>query len=199
MLWFKGHKNLYLVYVDKVLILLTCLFLALFLRADLWIIGVFCFLIPYCYFTNRDALIRVLGVSFVVSLAWMGFAKEMYNYSLGFVSLFGINLYALFSWTCGLFAVYVMYLHYEGVVKKYSFWIRFLIFSMFYIVVLLLAEWSFYHYFGIQNAMTTMYSGIPLCNCLHAPFWMQVGYLLLGPLFFLIMSVVKFKNPHFNS
>lgn len=199
MFWFKGHKNLHLVYIDKIVIILTCLFLALFLRADLGIIVIFTFLIPYSYFTNRVALLRVLGVAFFVSLAWMGFAKEMYDYSRGFLVVFGINLYALFSWTCGLFAVYVMYLHYEGILKKYSFWIRFLIFSVFYIIVLLFFEWIFYNFFGIQNSTTLTYSGILFCNCLHAPPWMQIGYLLLGPVYFLIMSVVKFKNPHFTS
>lgn len=194
---FLLHYNLQVFFFDKLLILVSLLALAISPRKDLIIILTFLLIIPYLIITRRAQLLKPLAVSTLLSLAWMGIAKEMYNYGFGFISIFGINSYSFFSWSLGLFACFVIYLHYEEIFEEKKFYFKLLVFSIFYILLLLFLEWLFYNVLGVRNQMTLSYPPLMICNCIHAPLWMQISYLLLGPLYFCIMKIVKFKNPHY--
>lgn len=194
---FQNHVNIDLVYLDKISIFLIIFLLAISSRPDLVILSSFFLIIPYIYLTDRLELYKVLISSFLLSLAWMAFSKENYFYSPEYLTLLGINLYALFSWTAGLMGIYIIYLHYEEFLKRFSKTIRFVIFSFTYIFFLLLLEFLFFNFFGVQNLAAVSYPGLAICNCLHAPLWMQISYLIIGPIYYLIMQFVRFKNPHF--
>ncbi|MCH8520200.1 MAG: hypothetical protein LAT82_05605 [Nanoarchaeota archaeon] len=195
---FKYHFNTRILILDELLILVSILVLALSTRKDIVIITIYFLIIPYLIFTKRSQLLKPLVVTTIISLAWMGISKEMYNYGLGFIYFFGINSFALFSWSVGLFASYIIYLHFEKLFEKSSFLIKLFFFSIFYIIALLFLEWFFNNILGIRNQMTLSHPPLFICNCLHAPIWMQISYLGLGPLFFSIMRYIKFKNPHFK-
>lgn len=195
--FFKDHINLNLVYLDKILIFFTILIMTLSNRPDLVIFMSFYFFIFYLYLTKRRELLKVLFTSFLFSLAWLGLSKDFYYYGNNFLSFFGISIYSLFSWTAGFMAIYTIYLHYENYLKKFRYIFRFFIFSFFYIFFLLFLEYIFYNFSGVQNLATQSYSGFLGCNCLHAPIWMQISYLVLGPIYFLFMEFIELKNPHF--
>ena len=59
-----------------------------------------------------------------------------------------------------------------------------------YAVAVVIAETVGYHLLGIHNIGTSQYVGLPLCDCLHAPIWMQIGYFSLGPLHWLLVKMI---------
>ena len=72
---------------------------------------------------------------------------------------------------------------------------KFAKFSFIYFFLLVTAEYLAYHHLNIQNISTSQYQGLPFCDCLHAPRWMQFSYFAMGPVFFILSTlVVKYKN-----
>jgi hypothetical protein len=182
---------------DKVLFL-SVFFLFLFFRPDLVLMVTFLFLVPFIILTNRKSLIKPLALSFLIALCWMIFAKEQYAYNQNFLSFLGINLFAFFAWSLGLFSSYVLYSHYEHKFHYKNFYKRLIIYSFIYWPSLIILETIAYHFIGIQNIQTAIYSGLPVCDCIHAPSWMKIFYFLLGPIYFIIIKISHVKNPHFS-
>ena len=48
-----------------------------------------------------------------------------------------------------------------------------------------------YHILEIRNLATANYKGLPICNCVHAPLWMQISYFIIGPLYFLVLNILN--------
>jgi hypothetical protein len=138
-----------------------------------------------------------LSIAFLVSLAWMLIAKDKYEYKHNF-TFFWINLYPLFSWTLGLFFLYLIYLHFKNRLKKQTFAKKLGIFVGFYWPLLVLAETVAYHIFNIKNLAAVSYKGIPFCDCIHAPLWVQISYFLIGIVFFLICFLLKLDESKKN-
>lgn len=146
-------------------------------------------LLLFYLFLFRKVLLKYLLVSSIVSLVWILIANNQYGYNKDVLFIFGLNTFPLFAWALGLFAVYLIYLY---VLKKFEFVgiKKGLLFVAFYWPLLILGETIGYHVFNFKNLSAAVYAGLPICNCLHAPLWMQVAYFGLGPLYFVICEFV---------
>ena len=107
----------------------------------------------------------------------------MYNYSTVTATLLGINLYALVAWAAGLLFGYIFFQSVLSRLRALSVWQEVLLFNLFYLPILLALETAAYHVFGVVNQATAAFPGLPVCDCIHAPGWMQVVYLLMGTIF----------------
>ena len=153
--------------------------------------GVFLFLVPYLIFTKRFNSIVYISISLIVSLIWMLFANDLYKYEGYNINILGLNSYPLIAWTLGLFGMYILFKQHEPSKKFIK---NLVLFSISYTIVLLFLETVAYHIFEIRNAATAGYPGLPLCNCLHAPPWMQISYIMMGPIYFLICELVRNRS-----
>ncbi len=183
-----------LTYVDITLAIIVLLFMP-FIRPDYLMAGVIVFLIFYLHSTHRIVLMYHLLVSFFVSLVWMIISRNYYSYNTEFTVIFGINLFPLFSWTVGIFFLYLVYSHYEHLLHEHTFFRRMNLFAVVYWPLLIFVETIGFHVFNIRNNEFS-YAGLPLCNCLHAVWWMQIAYFVIGLVFFWICYALKLENPH---
>lgn len=191
---FNKWKKRLLMY-DEILIILAILLLGIF-RPDIVLIVSYFVLIIYLLITKRKTLLFQLLISSLLSLAWMLIARNEYGYNQDFLIILGINTFPFFSFSLGLFALYLIYSHYEYLFKNNSYIKKLLFVVLIYFPLLIILETIAYHYFNIRNTASAMYIGLPICDCLHAPRWMQASYFLMGPLYFTITYLLKFKNPH---
>jgi hypothetical protein len=122
-------------------------------------------------------------------------AKNQYHYNIAVMSIYGISIFPLFAWALGLFSVYMIYLYLEMVLKIHETIKKVILFIILYWSILISTETIAYHIFNIKNMATKMYAGLPICNCIHAPKWMQISYLLLGIIYFTISKLMKLNNP----
>lgn len=148
--------------------------------------------------TTRN-LLPVILVAFLMATIWVFFTRAMYDYNMGFREVWGLNIFPLLAWTGGLTLGYILI---ERTSKKLKLSrqspYRLVTAVLLYAVAVLIIETVGYHVFGVQNIGTSQYAGIPLCDCLHAPPWMQFGYFLLGPLHWLVLRTLAFlpKSSH---
>jgi hypothetical protein len=191
---FNKWKKRLLMY-DKILIISVILLLGIF-RPDIVLIVSYFVLIVYLLITKRKTLLFQLLISSLLSLLWMLIARNEYGYNQDFLIILGINTFPFFSFSLGLFALYLIYSHYEYLFKNNSYIKKLLFVVLIYFPLLIILETIAYHYFNIRNISSAMYIGLPICDCLHASRWMQASYFLMGPLYFTITYLLKFKNPH---
>lgn len=129
-----------------------------------------------------------LILSFLISLIWSVFSVDIYNYSFSFQFFGFFDVFPFLAFGIGLYGSYHIFyslLNYFKV-KKLNLRLEFLIYTFFYISILLFGEWFFYNYVGVQNLATAAYPPLAICNCLHAPPGMAGIYMLMGPLFFIL-------------
>lgn len=195
---YEYHKwKKQLLIADKIISIFIVLFLGIF-RPDYVVIAAYFLLIPYLFLTQRMLLFYHLIVSSGVALIWVVIAKNEYGYNIDFITIGDINLYPLFAWAIGLFFTYVLYSHYEHILKRQGYIRKILLYAAFYIPPLIAVETIAYHWSNIHNIATAAFSGLPLCDCIHAPHWMQASYFAVGPIFFTICYLLKLENPHFK-
>ena len=170
--------------LDKALFFLMFVLLGL-IRPDMLVIMGYLILFPYLYWTGRKKYLKPLLISSVLAVLWMVIAKNQYNYNTKMMQIQGVSLFPLFAWALGLFIFYLIASSsFSGVSRR---WIRVLLILTMYWVMLIFIESIAYHVFHIQNAGAAMYSGLPVCDCIHAPAWMQIVYLGMGPVYLLLM------------
>ena len=165
------------------------------LRPDYVIIVSFFLIILYLSFTRRFVLVYHLFLAVVFAAVWVVFAREIYVYNREFLTFMGVNLYPLFSWSAGLFAVYIIYIQHRFIKERWGFVRHFILFSIFYIILLLVVETIAYKYFNIR-IVSASYPPISFCGCLHAPLWMKVVYFVIGPLFFAAAYMLGLERRH---
>jgi len=180
---------------DKIITVIVFLLFALF-RPDYLLIIAYILLIPYFLITERTFMFKHMLVSSAIAFLWMMVGKNQYAYNQEFLLIFGINTFSLFAWALGLLLAYMIYSHYEHVLKKEGFLPKLLLFVAFYWPLLIAVETIAYHVFNIHNVATAAYQGLPLCNCMHAPAWMKAVYFMMGPLYFSICYALKLENPN---
>jgi hypothetical protein len=184
-----------LIIADKAICVLVILLLGVF-RPDALIIGVYLLLYPYLLLTARKTAVYHLFVSSIVALIWMLIANKQYGYNTEMLTIFGLNSFPLFAWASGLFGIYILYSHWEHKFKFTSPIKKMMLFAAFYWPILIAVETIGYHIFNIKNVSAAIYAGLPICDCIHAPLWMQISYLTLGLLFFGICQLIGLDNPH---
>ena len=181
---------------DTIICIVFILLLGVF-RPDWVVITAFFIVIPYILLTKRKALLYHLLIAFFVALGWMLISKDYYGYNENFVTIAGINLFPLFAWASGLLAIYLIYSHYEHIVKP-TFLRRLGLFIAFYWPSLIVFDTIGYHLFNIVNIKAAAYKGLPICDCTHFPAWMQAAYFLIGIVFFALCYIAGLKNPHYK-
>jgi len=191
----KWKKQLLI--ADKIITIIVILFLGL-LSPDYVVIAAYFLIIPYLILTRRKVLFYHLMVSSAIALIWMLIANNEYLYNQDFLTIAGINLFPLFAWATGLFAIYVIYSHYEHILNEQGFIRKLLLFIAFYFPFIIGAETIGYHFFNIHNIAAAAYPGLPICDCVHAPRWMQAAYFAIGPIFFTACCILKLENPNFK-
>ncbi|MCK5107944.1 MAG: hypothetical protein KAQ83_04420 [Nanoarchaeota archaeon] len=147
----------------------------------------------YLIINNKLNYFLGLWLAFLVSLIWNILARSQYNYNQNFFSFFGINLFPLVTWTIGLFALMIIYQIWIKKLKLKKFILNLLIVILIYSILLIFLETLFYHVFNVHNLQTAIYPGLPVCNCLHAPGWMQLSYFLIGPIYFVLFYFFQKK------
>ena len=183
--------------IDRILTLVIILLVGL-ARPDIIVIVAFILILPYLILTDRTILVFHYLIALIVSMMWMIVARNQYNYNQEFIAVYGVNLFPLFYWAIGLFAVYLIYSHYEHKLHEKGFFRKLALFLLIYWPALIIVETLAYHTFGIVNLATVSYSGLPVCDCLHAPQWMQVAYFLIGIIYFGICYLLGLENPHYT-
>ena len=178
---------------DKLLIILAVLLLGVF-KPDIVLIVFYFILIIYLLITARKLLLFNLIISSLLSLIWMLISKNEYSYNQDFLIIMGFNIFPFFAFSLGLFAVYLIYSHYQYLIKGNSYLKRLLLIIIIYFPLLIIVETIAYHLFNIRNLASSMYSGLPFCDCLHANRYMQISYFLMGPLFFTFCYILKINN-----
>jgi len=191
---FRKWKKQLLI-ADKAISIIILLFLGI-IRPDYVVIAAYILIIPYLILTQRKLLFYHFIVGSAVALIWVLITKNEYRYDIDFFTVAGINVYPLFAWAVGLFFVYVVYSHYGYILIEQSFARKILLFIAFYIPLLIIAETVSYHLFNIRNIAAAALPGLPICDCIHAPRWMQAAYFAIGPIFFTISYIFKLENPH---
>lgn len=147
---------------------------------------------------KKHNLAQYLFISFLLSLSWVFFAREEYGYNYSFYEYRNINIFPLVAWTLGLFSFYILFLFINNNLKIKRAIREFIFFVFVYWLLLLLAETVGYHLLNINNLATSAYAGLPLCNCMHAPRWMQYAYFMLGPIYFVMCALFDNKMKIIN-
>lgn len=122
-----------------------------------------------------------LLISTFIAVIWVYSIRDYYGYNHSYLSIGGLNLYPLTAWSLGLYGVSEILNHFE-IEKTF---VRLLIFTLFFWTTLIIFETWAYHVIGIRNVSTGIYSGLPFCNCIHAPLWMHIAYFSMGPVYYI--------------
>jgi hypothetical protein len=176
--------------LDFGLTLLGIMLLA-YIRADIVAMSLYVFIPLYCLATKRKHLLWYFLLSSIVAIFWQTVAGRSYGYNHDMIKIFYFDAFPLFAWAVGLFGIYVLYTNISESLKIKNAYYNFFLFSIFYWLLLLTIENIAYHQFGIMNIATEGFPGLPVCNCLHVPFWMQMWYLSAGPLFFILCQFLN--------
>jgi len=105
-----------------------------------------------------------------------------YEYTTLNLMIWKINLFPLVCWTCGLMLTKKVY---EELKIPY----RFIKISLIYVLLLIVFEYISYHFFGVK--LNSNFPSLWGLGSMHAPLNMKIIYLLLGPVYILIMDYLK--------
>jgi hypothetical protein len=160
---------------------LFILFLALFpfIRKDILIFAFYTVIYFYIVFLKRESL-EYLGLSTLIAIIWVTIARHYYVYSPDMVTLFGLSVYPMLAWALGLLGLRELYDH----VKPKNTLKAIIVITITYMVSLIILETLSYHVIGFRNPGP--YPGLPLCDCIHAPVFMQIYYLSIGPIYYML-------------
>ena len=170
-------------YSDLSIGLAILLLFALFRGHSDWVLLISWVLIfGYLILLRRFAALMHLLLATILAAIWVHFAKDYYAYKIAYIQIFELNSLPLMAWTLSLFELgeYCSYLKFKP--KSLNF--------LFFVLVVwttgIFFETFAYHVLEIRDTMTASYPGLPFCDCIHAPRWMQLVYFLLGPVYFMV-------------
>lgn len=145
-------------------------------------------------FLKKKNLTYHFVVAFVLILFWLILARNYYQYNHNFWAVYNVSIFTLASASIGLFVLYIIYSWIKFKFNLQGFLINFLVFLGISWVILIFLETVGYHIFNIHNLKTAQYPGLPFCDCIHAPHWMQIVYFLMAPVYFLICKILKLEK-----
>ncbi len=181
------RKNLHFI-SDLILFLVAFISLTLF-RIDIVVLVFYLIMFPYLVLTRRTNLLYHFLIATGVAFIWILIAGSHYGYNQETMSVFGTTIYPFFAWSLGLFGAYLLFRPIR--MRGWNFAFQLLVFFFLYAGVLLTLETFAFQVFDIRNIATGMYPGLPVCDCIHAPRWMQFVYLLMGPTYYSICHFLK--------
>ena len=139
-------------------------------------------------------LLKYLTIASVISLIWQLIAGKEYRYAFPFPVILGMNSYTLVIWALGLVSVMILYDLIEYKFKLDTETKKIITFLLFYWIALIIVETIAVHVFNFRDLATIQYKGLPLCDCIHAKWWMKIVYFCMGPLMYLMTRLFKVKN-----
>lgn len=162
---------------------------------DIAFIGIYITTLLYIVIRKKD-LLKYLLLSSTIGLTWVLLGKNMYSYNHDYLSIVGLSTYPLFGWPLGLFGMYLLFLKLKEIFKTTGFAKDFLLFTITYAILLIVAEMVFYHLFNVHDIATAENMGIQFCDCMHAPNWMKAVYFGMGPIYFVVIkNLLETKKP----
>jgi hypothetical protein len=182
-------------FADKLLIIVFFIALGLFRPDLIMIVGLIATPL-YLAWTKRLLLYKHFITATLLAIVWLIIAHSQYGYGQNFITIAGLNIFPLIAWSLGLFAIYIIYSYWENSLQTASYVKQLGLFNLFYIPLLLTAETVAYKLFDIHNIQTAQYVSLPICDCLHAPVWMQISYILMGTIYFSACYFLRLENPH---
>ena len=173
-------KHIFLI-TDLIILALIIAGISLFqnIADSVLIISWFVIAIYLLCFRRYKSLSHLL-ISTCIATIWVYLARDNYDYNYSYYTISGMNLLALMSWSLGMLGVLEIFSHF--IIKREI--VRFLIFILIFWIVLLLIETYAFHVIVIRNTATGTNIGLPLCNCIHAPWWMRIVYFTIGPSYY---------------
>ena len=154
---YEFHKwKKQLLIADKFIYVFVVICMGIF-RPDIVLIISYVLLYPYLILTQRKSQLYHLLTSSIIALIFMILINDQYSYNKEVLTIFGINSFPLFGWACGLFAAYLIYLHWEHKFKFVSLFKKMLLFTGLYWVMLVSIETIAYHILDIKNLSTAIY------------------------------------------
>lgn len=167
---------------------LFLLFIVLFpfVRKDILI---FSFYVIIYFYILRFKLksIKYLGLSTLIAIIWVAIVKDYYIYTSDMVTLFGLDVYPMLAWALGLLGLRELY---EYIRPKNTTKSIIIIITIAYIALLITLETISYHILGFKNSNLDTYPGLPICDCIHVPLFMQIYYILIGPVYYLLTLIL---------
>ena len=140
----------------------------------------------------RNALLREMVVSCLMSLIWV--SSYGYRYNLSFFNSPFINWLAFLLWSTGLFITLRTYQFSKFIICPL--WLRLPLIWMVYFSVLLVIEYFGYYIFGIREMTTEK----PLCfGLIHGTLTLKIYYLLAGIAAIFLNHTVKILGQAFSS
>jgi hypothetical protein len=141
--------------------------------------------------------ITAIILSILLSAIWLNFSHDFYLYNHNFLNFGQAVVYPFIAWLIGLVLLFFIY---EKISRKASdFLAAFMLTVLIYWLSLLVLETFSFHVLDIKNLATDAYPGLPLCDCLHAPRWMQATYFVLGPFYLFSVNLVVTNKLFTNS
>jgi len=186
----KKEKRSFIFHFALIWVIISLLLL---FKPDYILLILFILLFPYLYFGKGEYL-RLYIIATIISAIWAFLARGMYSYNQEFLSFFGINIIPFLIFTFGIFVAYLSYAQLNRMLNWKSFRTKLILYSLIYWAMLIATETISYHLLGIHNVATEIYSGLPFCDCMHSPNWMQAAYFLLGPISFTIHYLLRFHK-----
>lgn len=162
---------------------------------EILLLSLYLILLAYLVASRRMQLVRYAALAFGLGLVWTTLVSDEYGYNTATVNIMNINLYALLGWSLGLLLGYMLYSFAQRFVQCTTWWQKLLLFNVIYLPLLIVAEAIAYHNLNIINVATADYPGLPLCDCLHAPLWMQIAYFAMGSIYFMLTRLIRKPRP----
>lgn len=176
----------------EILILIVILFLPYsFLNPLVASIVNLVIIVLYSRFYLGKKIIKPFIIAFFVAFIWAVAMGDYYQYKKDTLQIFNINPYPLLTITLGLSVSYLLYLALpknfkNNILKKLFF------FFISFVLLMLTFETVAYHLFGIQ--LNADYPGLPICNCLHGPVHVKIGYFSFGLIYFALLAIFDKKS-----
>ena len=181
----KDKKKPFLIR-DLIIMILTVTGISLFQnQADVILILFWVFIGIYTWLSKRYDSFMHFILSTCIAFLWVWCARNNYGYNYTYYSVAGLNVLPITAWSMGLLCVSEILNHFA--VKKIM--IRLMVFSLLFWCALITIETYAFHVIGIKNISTGNSNGLPLCNCIHAPWWMRIVYFSMGPVYYIITII----------
>ncbi len=158
---------------------------------ELIFLAIFLFGMVFFWVKGEKEELKNLLIAFFVALTWSILGRHYYGYNYDFITVYGVSFMPLFSWTLGLYLLFVIHLYHVKWFKIKKGYQKFLVFVFIYWVLLIVMETIAFHLIGIKDIANIKYKGLPICNCIHAPTFMKFVYFGLGIVYFILVNLFK--------
>jgi hypothetical protein len=138
--------------------------------------------LAFFYLAYKEEIGQELIIAFLIALFWTSY--YVYQYTTNNIMIGRINLFPLVLWTAGLVFIREIY---ERLRKPN----KFLKITVIYIISMFLAEYIGYYLLNIR--LNSNFHDLLNLGIMHAPMFMQIFYLTIGPIYIIITDYLNVK------